>query len=61
VRDGAAALAAFGGAVAAVLDDGPSPGELATTIVDCTGERPVVVRVGPLSAHDLGLDEPAHP
>lgn len=56
-RDGAAALAALGGRVAAVLDDGPSPGDRASTVVDCTGERPVILRLGPLSAADLGLAE----
>jgi len=50
------ALAALGGRVAAVLDDGPSPGGVASTVVDCTSERPVVLRAGPLSAADLGLE-----
>jgi L-threonylcarbamoyladenylate synthase len=56
-RSGAEALAALGGIVAAVLDDGPSPGDRASTIVDCTGARPLILRVGPLSAADLGLEE----
>ena len=50
------ALAELDGRVAAVLDDGPSPGGVASTVVDCTSERPVVLRVGPLSAADLGLE-----
>lgn len=58
-HSGAAAFAALRGRVAAVLDDGPSPGDRASTIVDCTGARPVLVREGPLSAADLGLDEAA--
>ena len=49
-------LAERGGRVAAVLDDGLSPGGVASTVVDCTTERPVVLRVGPLSAADLGLE-----
>lgn len=49
-------LAELGGSVAAVLDDGLSPGGVASTVVDCTTERPVVLRVGPLSAADLGLE-----
>lgn len=49
-------LAELGGRVAAVLDDGLSPGGVASTVVDCTTERPVVLRVGPLSAADLGLE-----
>jgi L-threonylcarbamoyladenylate synthase len=58
-RTGEAALAELGGLVAAILDDGPSPGDRPSTIVDCTGARPVIVRPGPLSAADLSLDE--HP
>ena len=50
------ALAELDGRVAAVLDDGPSPGGVASTVVDCTSELPVVLRVGPLSAADLGLE-----
>ncbi len=50
------ALAALDGRVAAVLDDGPSPGGVASTVVDCTVDPPVVRRVGPLSAADLGLE-----
>ena len=49
-------LAELGGRVAAVIDDGLSPGGVASTVVDCTTERPVVLRVGPLSAADLGLE-----
>jgi len=55
--DGAAALAALGGRVAAVLDDGPSPGGMASTVVDCTVDPPRLLRHGPLSAADLGLDK----
>ena len=50
------ALAELGVRVAAVLDDGLSPGGVASTVVDCTSERPVVLRAGPLSAADLGLE-----
>jgi len=56
-RSGAAAVAALGGLVAAVLDDGPSPGGVASTVVDCTGERPIILRAGPLSAAMLGLSD----
>jgi L-threonylcarbamoyladenylate synthase len=49
------ALASLGGRVAVVLDDGPSPGGLASTVVDCTVEPPVVLRAGPLSATELGV------
>ena len=50
------ALLALGGRVAAVLDDGPSPGGVASTVVDCTVDPPVIRRVGPLAAADLGLE-----
>ena len=58
-RTGEVALSELGGLVAAILDDGPSPGDRPSTIVDCTGAKPVIVRPGPLLAADLGLDE--HP
>ncbi len=50
------ALAVLGGRVSAVLDDGPSPGGVASTVVDCTVDPPVVRRAGPLTAADLGLE-----
>lgn len=53
---GEAAMAALQGLVAAVLDDGPTPGSRPSTIVDCTSMQPVVLREGPLSAADLGLE-----
>lgn len=43
------ALATFSGLVTAVLDDGPTPGNLASTIIDCTQPQPVVLRQGPLN------------
>ncbi len=55
-RSAGEALAALGGRVAAVLDDGPSPGGVASTVVDCTVDPPAVRRAGPLSAADLGLE-----
>ncbi|MFQ5400816.1 MAG: L-threonylcarbamoyladenylate synthase [Anaerolineae bacterium] len=52
-RDGTQALRELGGLVAAVLDDGPSPGQLASTIVDCTGDLPRILRRGPIPAEAL--------
>jgi len=49
-------LATLGGRVAAVLDDGPSPGGVASTVVDCTVDPPVIRRAGPLTAAQLGLE-----
>lgn len=56
-QSGHEALTSLNGRVAAVLDDGPSPGNLASTIVDCTSARPVILRQGPLSAVDLELED----
>lgn len=50
---GAAALAALRGVVAAVLDDGPSPGGRPSTIIDCSGARPIILREGSLSVAQL--------
>lgn len=47
--DAAAILAQLGDAVDLVLDGGPAHGGPASTVVDCTGERPVVLRVGAVS------------
>ncbi|WP_143553693.1 L-threonylcarbamoyladenylate synthase [Serinicoccus sp. CNJ-927] len=47
------ALDQLGGAVAAYLDGGPRTGGEPSTIVDCTGEEPVVLRRGALGAEDL--------
>lgn len=52
---GAAAMAALGGAVAAVVDGGPTPGDVPSTIVDCTGRELRILRHGPISAAELGL------
>ncbi|WP_151524837.1 L-threonylcarbamoyladenylate synthase [Serinicoccus kebangsaanensis] len=47
------ALDQLGGAVAAYLDGGPRTGGEPSTILDCTGEEPVVLRLGALSAADI--------
>ena len=43
----------LGESVEVVLDGGPSPGTAASTIVDCTGKRPRILREGALSAEEL--------
>lgn len=50
---GQEALDQLGGAVSVYLEDGPRTGGLPSTIVDCTGEEPVVLRLGALSAEQL--------
>lgn len=43
------AAAQLGSAVSVYLDAGPSASGLASTILDCTGEAPVILRAGALS------------
>jgi tRNA threonylcarbamoyl adenosine modification protein (Sua5/YciO/YrdC/YwlC family) len=43
----------LGDAVAVILDGGPTRGDLASTILDCTGARPRVLREGALSTAEL--------
>ncbi|MGO0574907.1 L-threonylcarbamoyladenylate synthase [Ornithinimicrobium panacihumi] len=50
---GQEALGQLGGAVAVYLEDGPRTGGLPSTILDCTGEEPVVLRLGALSAEEI--------
>lgn len=44
----------LGSAVRVYLDGGPRTGRQASTIVDCTGETPAVLRTGAVSQDDLG-------
>lgn len=50
---GAQAMQALSGRVSAVLDAGPCPESMASTIVDCRGETPVIIREGPIPAAEL--------
>jgi len=43
----------LGDVVAVVLDAGATPGEQPSTIVDCTGDRPRILREGAIPAHDI--------
>jgi L-threonylcarbamoyladenylate synthase len=36
-----------------ILDGGTTPGGVPSTLVDCTGEQPVILREGPISLADL--------
>ena len=51
--DAGGAEAMLGGSVDVVLDGGPSPGAAASTIVDCTGDRPRILREGAISEAEL--------
>jgi L-threonylcarbamoyladenylate synthase len=39
----------LGGRIALILDGGRTPGEMPSTVVDCTGETPKILREGPIS------------
>jgi L-threonylcarbamoyladenylate synthase len=41
------------GRIPLILDGGPTPGGIASTLVDCTGEKPVILREGPISLEQL--------
>lgn len=47
------ALDELAGTVAIVIDDGPSGGQMASTVVDCTGETMRILRPGPVTMEDL--------
>lgn len=49
----AEAVAYLGTEVAVVLDNGRSPGTVASTVIDCQGDQPIIVRPGPITAADL--------
>jgi tRNA threonylcarbamoyl adenosine modification protein (Sua5/YciO/YrdC/YwlC family) len=51
--DADAATAMLGESVAVVVDAGASPGGVASTIVDATGERPRLLRLGAIPVADL--------
>jgi L-threonylcarbamoyladenylate synthase len=44
----------LGDAVDLILDGGPSAGGPASTVVDCTGPRPVIRREGAIAADEIG-------
>ncbi|MBL1131020.1 MAG: threonylcarbamoyl-AMP synthase [Chloroflexi bacterium] len=48
------AMAQLGGLVTAVLDDGPSSMGQASTVIDCTGTAPVILRQGPVVIDENG-------
>jgi tRNA threonylcarbamoyl adenosine modification protein (Sua5/YciO/YrdC/YwlC family) len=50
------AIEQLGDWAAAVLDNGPSPHSIASTILDCTGAAPQLVRQGPILPEQLALD-----
>lgn len=51
--DADAAMEMLGDAVEVVIDDGASPGSVASTIIDATTDRPRLLRLGAISVADL--------
>lgn len=43
----------LGASVSVILDGGPTAGNLPSTIVDCTGDQPQVLRVGAIAVEEL--------
>jgi L-threonylcarbamoyladenylate synthase len=43
-----AVLAQLAGRIDLLLDGGPTPGGVASTVIDCTAEPPVILRPGPI-------------
>jgi len=41
------------GRIALILDGGKTPGGVPSTLVDCTGSQPIVVREGPISLNQI--------
>ncbi|MBI5953228.1 MAG: threonylcarbamoyl-AMP synthase [Chloroflexi bacterium] len=41
------------GRIPLILDGGKTPGGLPSTLVDCTGEKPIILREGPISLSEL--------
>jgi L-threonylcarbamoyladenylate synthase len=41
------------GRIALILDGGRTPGGVPSTVVDCTGTNPTIIREGPISLHDI--------
>ncbi len=52
-RTAAEVLSQLGGRIAAVVDGGPCPGGVPSTILDCTSEPPRVLRTGAISTELL--------
>jgi tRNA A37 threonylcarbamoyladenosine synthetase subunit TsaC/SUA5/YrdC len=44
---------ALGGRIDLVLDGGKTPGGVSSTVVDCSGDAPLILRQGPISLEAL--------
>jgi L-threonylcarbamoyladenylate synthase len=43
----------LGGRIALILDGGKTPGGIPSTVVDCSGPDPQILRIGPVSENDI--------
>ena len=43
----------LGGKIPLILDGGVTPGGIPSTVVDCTGPEPRLLREGPISLHQI--------
>lgn len=43
----------LGGLIPLILDGGPTPGGRPSTVVDCTGSQPIILRPGPISIDQI--------
>jgi L-threonylcarbamoyladenylate synthase len=48
-----AVRAQLGGRIALILDGGRTPGGVPSTVVNCLGADPVILRAGPISLHQI--------
>ena len=48
-----AVWAQLAGRIDLLLDGGPTPGGVASTVIDCTAEPPVILRPGPIGAAEI--------
>lgn len=46
-------FAQLGGRIALIIDGGPTPGGIPSTLVDCTGTNPIILREGPIPLEEL--------
>jgi len=46
-------FAQLGGRIALIIDGGKTPGGIPSTVVDCTGTEPVILRAGPVSQAEI--------
>jgi L-threonylcarbamoyladenylate synthase len=46
-------FAQLGGRIALIIDGGRTPGGIASTVVDCSGAEPQILRAGPISRDEI--------